>query len=290
MPELPNWPRPHHDPFADPDDAAEAELFYLIVGPPPPQPIPVSQSRHHLDRIEPTLTVTTHHRKDDPAWFDAWLTGPLGREIDGLFADPAEVRSAPTLTIVRGTFPGDPEDLSYLRNTLGVVSAIADTPGTLAVFDAMTTNWWRLGDWREAFVDRSEFRINDHLFIAVTDDPDHHPGLWTHTRGMRKFARPDLQIRHLPGNYDTRNPAIRASGHVLAGIASYLAQGATVRDGHSMHLPETDATVTFLHHTDDKTQKHFQNTSIEIADFNDDTGLPSQGAPNLLERTARLDW
>ena len=284
MSDVPDWPRPHYDPLADPS-AAQAEVFYAVVGPSPAQPLQVSRRRHHLDRLEPALTVSTHRREEDPAWFDAWFQGPLGWQIDGLFANPDEIRAAPSLTIVRGTFPDAP-DLNYLRNTLGVVSAIADTPGTLAVFDVLAINWWRLGDWREAFVDRSEFRIGDHLFIAVTDDDRHRPGIWTHTRGMIKFARPELQIRHLPGDYDTRNPAIRASGNVLNGIASYLAQGARIRDGQTMHLPETDATVTFALHDDADTRRHFNNASLEINDFDDQTGLARAGAPELLRKAA----
>jgi hypothetical protein len=287
MSELPDWPRPHHDPLAD-ASSAQAELFYVVVGPPPVQPLQVSRKRHHLDRLEPNLAVSTHRREEDPAWFDAWFSGPLGWQLDGLFANPDEIRTAPTLTIVRGTFPDAP-DLNYLRNSVGVVSAIADTPGTLAIFDVLAVNWWRLGDWREAFVDRSEFHIGDHIFVTVTEDPRHHPGIWTHTRGMIKFARPELQIRHLPGPYDARNPAIRASGHVLNGIATYLAHGATLRDGQTMHLPETDAVITFAHHQDTETRKHFNNTSLEINDFDGGTGLALEGAPSLLQKAAQRE-
>jgi hypothetical protein len=288
MSDLADWPRPLSDPLADPSSAARAELFYVVVGPPPVQPLQVSRRRHHLDRLEPDLTISTHRRADDPAWFDAWFNGPLGWQIDGLFANPDELRAAPSLTVVRGTFPDAP-DLNYLRNTLGVVSAIADTPGTLAVFDVPAINWWRLGEWREAFVDRSEFRIGDHIFVTVTDDARHHPGLWTHTRGMSKFARPELEIRHLPGDYDTRNPAIRASGNVLNGIATYLAQGATIRDGQNMHLPDTDAVITFAHRDDAETRRHFNNSSLEISDFDDATGLAKQGAAELLRKAARRE-
>ena len=290
MSDVPDWPRPHFDPLGDRPAGVRAELFYLVVGPAPAQPLQVSRRRHHLDRIEPGLVISTHRRADDAAWFDAWFHGPLGREIDGLFANPDEVRSAQTLTVVRGTFAGEAKDLNYLRNTLGVVSAIADTPGTLAVFDALTTNWWRLGDWRAAFVERSVFEIHDHLFIAVTDEPAHHPGLWTHTRGMAKFGRPELEIRHLPGAYDTRNPAIRASGRVLNGIATYLALGANVRDGQSMYLPETEATITFNLNDDAATRKHFNNAAVEICDLDEKTGLPVEGggAGVLLERAGRL--
>ena len=53
-----------------------------------------------------------------------------------------------------------------------------------------------------------------------------------------------------------------------------------------MHLPETDAIVTFAHHQDEATRKHFNNTSLEINDFDDQTGLAKEGAPNLLKKAA----
>jgi len=285
MSDLLDWPRPQFDPSAEPS-GREAEVFYLIVGPPPAQPLAVSRHRHHLDRIERALNVSVHQRADDPPWFDAWFHGPLGSSIDGLFSNPDEVRGAQMLTIVRGKFPDSP-DLNYLRNAVGVVSAIADTPGTLAIFDALATNWWRLSEWREAFVDRSEFRIADHVFIAVTQDERHAPGIWTHTRGMIKFARPELQIKHIGGDYATSNPAIRASGNVLNGIASYLAQGAMLRDGQTMYLPDTDATITFVESDDAATRKHFNNSAMEICDFNPRTALAAQGANRLLEKAAQ---
>lgn len=284
MSEVAPWSRPHLDPLRELDGAAE--LFYLVVGPAPEQPLKVSRARHHLDKIEPELEIRTVRRDDDPAWFVAWFHGPLGHGIDGLFANPDELRGAPEMTIVRGTFTERPS-LDYLRNSIGVVSAIADTPGTLAILDAVAVSWWRLSEWREAFVDRSEFRIADHVSIAVTDDARFHPGFWTHTRGMTKFARPDLQIKHLPGDYSTGNAAIRASGHVLNGMAAYLAQGARLRDGQTMYLPDTDATVTFVISDDKETRKHFNNAAVEICDFDERTGMPAEGAPRLLERAAR---
>ena len=261
--------------------------MYIIVGPPPQQPLKISRQRHHVEKVEPQIIVSMHNRADDPAWFDGWFQPPLGAEIDGLFVRPEEIRSAEHLTVVRGEFP-DPADLNYLRNTIGIVSAIADTLDTLAIFDVMAVQWWRLGYWRASFVDApSAFRIGEHIGIVVSDDPAHHPGLWTHTRGMIKFGRPELQIQHMEGAYSTTNPAIRSSGHVLNGVAAYLAQGAVVRDGQTMMLPETDAYVTFFESDDEPTRKHFNNSALEIRDYDENAGEALQGASRLLEKAAR---
>ena len=279
---VPDWPRPHFEP-----SGTVAELMYVIVGPPPAGGLQVSRRRHRVSHLEPALRVSAHKRADDPAWFEGWFAPPLGAELDTLFLDPDEVRSAGQLTLVRGAFE-DPGDLNYLRNTVGVVSAIADA-GAVAVFDVHALTWWRPSDWRRQFVDSpSELRIADHVGVIVTDDARHHPGLWTHTRGMRKFGRPELQIRHLPGPYSTSNPAVRDSGHILNGFASYLAQGAVVRDGQTMHLPGFDAVVTFVETPDDAdTTRHFNNAALEICDFDPGAAEPTPGAPELLEKARR---
>jgi hypothetical protein len=277
-----DWPRPHFE-----LSGRAAELMYLVVGPPPVGELQISRTRHHVNHIPSELQVSSHQRSDDRAWFEGWFAHPLGAEIDVHFLEPDRVRSADQLTIVRGSFP-DPTDLNYLRNTIGVVSAIADAGPAEAIFDVYALTWWRPGDWRQQFVGSPDaFRIGDHVGVIVTDDPQHHPGLWTHTRGMRKFGRPELQIRHLPGDYSTRNPAVRDSGDILSGIASYLAQGAVVRDGQTMHLPNLDATVTFVETPDDSdTTRHFNNAALEICDFDADNAEIGSGAPRLLEQAA----
>lgn len=279
---IPDWPRPHFEP-----SGSVASVFYLVVGP-PPESLNIKRARHHVDRIEENLIVSRHTRAQDPAWFDAWFNSPAAFDLDAVFgAAAADVRAADQLSVVRGDFP-DPPTLGYLRNTIGVVSAIADC-GAVAVFDVLALTWWRPDDWRRRFVDASEFRIDEQIFIAVTDDPRHHPGLWTHTRGMKKFGRPDLQMKHLPGGYDVTNPAIRDSGTVLNGVASYLAQGAVVRDGQTLHLPTVNRSVAFFESPadDPEARRHFGNAVLEICDVNPQTGLSEPGVGRLLDAMAQ---
>lgn len=275
---IPGWPRPHYQ--ASPQ---RPELFYLVVGEQPEgETLHLSRARHHVDRIEPDLQISKHRRSDDPAWFDAWFSGNLGRLIDEAFREESEaVRAAGALTAVRGSFP-DQDSLGYLRNTIGVVSAVAEA-GALAVFDVYAFTWWRPDEWRRRFVDRSEFHIDEQIFIAVTDEPRLRPGLWSYTRGMRKFGRPDLHVRHLGGAYDASNPAIRDSGVLLGGVANYLAGGAVVGDGQTIHLPSFDATVAFLASPDPQTQRHFSGPALEICEIDPATGISRLGINSLLE-------
>jgi hypothetical protein len=268
-----DWSRPHYKP-----SASRPSLFYLVFGEPPASDaLNISRVRHHVDSIQPELQVSRHPRGQDPAWFDAWLSSAVGTEIGPVFGDGAPaVFAAQHVTAVRGEFD-DPDSLAYLRNTVGVVSAVTEAAAPVAILDAYSLTWWKPQDWRRRFVDESEFRVDDHVFIAVTDDPAARPGLRTYTRGMRKFGRPELQIKHLPGEYAVTNPAIRDSGNILSGLANHLARGAVIEDGGTMRLAAYDATIVFF-------ASDGKDDVLEVCDISSETGLSEAGIPNLLER------
>jgi hypothetical protein len=285
-----DWPRPD---FVEPT-SARAEVLFLIVGASPGEGMRVSRERHRVDRLEPALVISRHQRSDDPAWFDGWFAQPLGDRIDETFgAQAARVRAASQLTVVRGQFEDSPS-LNYLRNTIGIVSAIlesADGAEAPAVFDAMAVRWWPRRQWIERFVDRGgEFDVHDHVQLTVTDDERHHPGLWIHTRGMRKFARPELQIKHVPGDFDHSNRALHAGGKIINGIAAYLAGGAVLEGGQTMQLASLgDATITFIATPDDSdTARHFNNAALEIRDYDAMSDGPRDDASRLLQNAVTL--
>ena len=275
---VPDWPRPHYKP-----SASKASLFYLVFGEPPAH-LNVKRARHHVDELPPQLQVSIHARGDDPAWFDGWFSPPVGLELPHVFGAAAEqVYQAGKVAAVRAEFT-DPSSLAYLRNTVGVVSAIAESCA-LAIFDVPALTWWRPEEWRRRFVDRSEFRIGDHIFTAVSEQAAADgaaPTLSLHTRGMRKFGRPELLVRHLPGPRDVDAPAVRDAGEVMDGLSNYLARGGTIADGETMRLDRYDATIVFF----DATPPRSDCETLEICDINPATGLSGEGIPHLLARIA----
>lgn len=273
-----DWTRPAFQPTT-----RHAELMYLVVGA-SPKDLKINRERHHVSQIEPNLTVTRHFREKDPKWFEGWFDKVLGHGLDRIFGPDAEtVRSAEELSVIRGKFD-EPKDLAYLRNSVGVVSALLEG-GALAVFDALAVRWWRPDAWRAAFVDRSEFRVGEHTAISVSEEPSGSGGgLWVHTRGMKKFARPDLQVRHVPGPYDEHSPMIRHAAQLLDRIAERLAQGAVIVDGQKLVLEELATVVSFrLCEDDTQTARHFNNAAIEIQDINPQTNQPEPGIARVLE-------
>lgn len=270
---VPEWPRPHFQP-----SASKASLFYLVFGEPPAH-LNVKRARHHVDELPPQLTVSIHGRGDDPAWFDGWFSPPVGLEIGHVFGAEADrVYRAGRVAAVRGDF-NDPGSLGYLRNTVGVVSAIAEQAAA-AIFDVPALTWWRPGEWRRRFVERSEFHIGDHIFTAVENDAA--GGTRIRTRGMAKFGRPELLVRHLPGPRDVDSPAVRDAAEVMDGLANYLARGGVIAEGETMRLERYDSNITFFGMSGEKGAAE----SLEICEIHPATGLSGEGIPHLLAKMA----
>jgi hypothetical protein len=277
-----SWSRPRWTPTG-----RAASLFFFIPGEPPTAGLQVSRSRHHFDGFPEELQITSHERAADREWFDGFFARPgLGFSLDEEFGEAATaVREAQRGSVVRGEFP-DPSDLGYLRNSLAVVSAVLEQGG-LAVLDLPTCRWWPPEKWLARFVTRSEFEVEDHILVVVSDDELNHPGLWMHTRGLRKFGRPDLQIRHVPGEWTEDNPLVQAGGGLLNHLAGNLCRGSAITDGQVMNVAGTRRRCTFRHTPDDTQgdRTHFGNDVLEIVDVV--RGKPSSDLRQVLRASQK---
>jgi hypothetical protein len=273
-----DWSRPLFKP-----NGRQALLFYFIPGQAPTDGLNLSKSRHHVDDFPQELEVTAQTRADAPEWFASFFARPgLGADLDQVFgAEAATVSAAALGTVVRGTF-AEVSSLDYLRNSVGVVSAVVDQGG-LGVLDLSAARWWSRAEWCQHFIEDANFDIRKFVRIIVTDDDHQHPGLWMHTRGMVKFGRPDLQIKHIPGPWEANNPLIQAAGDLLYSLATMLARGAAVRDGETMAFKGVKHQCSFVVSPDDADAAdcHFGNEALEVVDLV--RGKPSRDLCRLLE-------
>ena len=147
------------------------------------------------DPLALELSRSRHRVRDVPAGIEVRLVPgaeALGRwsrhQRDELERHPGSITSAvttaPGCAIVRGEMPDRP-DLDDLRDIVGVISALLDAGG-IAVHDVQTLRWWSASEWRDRF-SADELLVANHVVILESDD-------WLHTRGLRKFGRPDVSI------------------------------------------------------------------------------------------------
>jgi hypothetical protein len=96
-------------------------------------------------------------------------------------------------------------------------------------------------EWRARFFASDEFVPRNHIVILASDD-DHAPGRpWIHTRGMRKFARPDIGIWNVPPEYAAH------AGQLAQGFADFQALGGIVEDGREIAIEGLPSNVRARH-------------------------------------------
>jgi hypothetical protein len=274
-----DWSRPHWQP-----SGRAASLLYFVPGEAPERLRP-SASRHHIDRggaWQEVLQVSAWLRGEAPGLFASFFDpAGVGHDIDARFgARASALRAAEQGTILQADFP-DPATLDYLRDTAGMVSAALEQGG-LGVLDAPAARWWTPEEWVATFVDRSAFDVRDHTIIVFTDDDRHHPGLWSHTRGMKKFGRPDLQVKHLPGRYG--EAAVNVASEVINDFAGRMARGKLIPDGWRMSYQQDRHAFAFVLTPDDSGlgKRHFNNDVLEIVDYDPNSGARGPGLALLL--------
>ena len=212
----PGWPRQFFEP-----GGGDAHLLFEVFGA-FTQQLEVSRTRHRaagvpegcgLERFEsttPSLGLSgpfgEQLRREQPALFAAAQAGGQFARLRGMVADP------PTL--------------DYLRDVVGVVTALLDAGG-VAVFDPHCFAWWSAAEWRERIFAPAAPLPEEHVVILVSDEEG---GRWYHTRGLIKFGRPDLSVHHVPPKLE---PAVKELFDRFIQLQAY---GGVVPDGQEVRM------------------------------------------------------
>jgi hypothetical protein len=259
---------------------SDATVFYYIVGA-SSQPIIKLNADHGIGAIPPELEVTVHTLDKGSHYFDIFQP-PMGLQIERVFGATApSVRNAKTITVMKGTFK-DPQSLEYLRAAGIMASAIAEN-SAVAVFDLLGTRWFTPEKWRSIYAINSKFNFSNHVSVVATNDARFHPGIWMHTRGMKKFGRPEIQVRHIPAADNVRSQSLDAAYNVISSIGEQLALGATLSDGAKIHLPGYKTKISIIAYPDDShSDGHFLNASLQIVDYDEATGKRSTDLTKYL--------
>ncbi len=101
-----------------------------------------------------------------------------------------KVEASPLAVVMHGTVERH-ESLDYLRETIDVMASLVEH-GASAVFDALTMTWWSGHDWLTLISEGAIFNPFDH--VVTLAQPESTGSFWVHTKGLRKFGRPDLAV------------------------------------------------------------------------------------------------
>ena len=232
----------------------DAFISYLIFGQ-FGQMAACSASRYDTAGLPAGVEVAMRLRTERPDAFQPWESGTFGMQLReaGLFEAVAD---APAMLQLQGSV-SDPGSLAYLRDSIGVAKCLLDQGG-VAILDPQALKWWTPPAWTAQIFDAHEPQPRQHAVILVSEDEGDPSLNWYHTRGMRKFARPDLSIHAVPRDLE---PAVI---DLLNRFIEMEAFGAIVEDGQPIRMASLPDGLT-CHPQGDFDDPAFNNVHIEIA-------------------------
>ena len=223
--ELVTWTRPRFTP-----GGGEALLFYVLYGEFELPPT-ISRSRHRTNGIPDGCDLMHYDEAQHPDTLNSFREGYLWDELCANQPSIANgVASSRECVILRGAFP-DPPDLDYFRDAVGLITALSEE--TTGIFDPQGFAWHTPQRWRTHIFDPDGPVPRHHVVILSSDEA--RGGTWLHTRGMRKYGRPDLSIHDVP------EPLAAKCVELINRFIEMMAFGALVPEGQAIRvegLPE----------------------------------------------------
>lgn len=165
-------------------------LFYAVFGE-LDLSLPLSRSKYRTNGAPAGFDLMSYDRGEHATVFENFCSGFVWEDFQS--TNPklaAAIEAAPNCAVLRGEVDDAP-NLNYLRDAVGMMTYLLDC-GAQAIYDPQILRWWTPDDWRETIFDPAAAVPRHHATILVSEETD---GLWFHSRGMRKFGRPDISVR-----------------------------------------------------------------------------------------------
>ena len=212
----PDWSRPHWT-----RDEAKAMLLYFVFGEFAVE-LQLDLSAHGSHGLPPEVEMRRIPKAALAHWDGHPLRGALGEILREGNPEAFEAaRKAPECLMLRGEL-SDADSLAYLGDTLGVVAALLGAGGVAAV-DPQILECFTAGEWRARYAGAEISAARGHVLILCHDDAN--GDAWVKTRGMRKFARPDISIRRVP------QAEVQRAGAVASRLVELGMRGMRFGDG-----------------------------------------------------------
>ena len=242
-----DWQRPHFR-----AGGGDAFLFYVMFGP-IPSDFTISRGDYHFDGIPDGVQLTGYNPNTHPEVLDNLREGFLWEQLQN--DDPA------LATVIGEQTEGlkligpvqDPVDLNYFRNVVGLIQWLFDQGG-VGLYDPFRFFWWTPDQWRRDAFESESGSPRQHVVTLVSEDDD---GEWIHTRGLRKFGRPDLSVHKVPREHRD------AIFDMLNRFIEFQALGGVIDEGQEIRMDTLPGGMT-CHHGGDVDDPDFNNVHVEI--------------------------
>jgi hypothetical protein len=251
MPEqLADWPRKFYQ-----GPGGRPFLFYVVFGAFSQMPA-LSGREYRSNGLFPGLQLSHYNRTKHADVLDGFCRGYLWDEFKKHKPALAQtVAEATECLILKGKLE-DQGTLNYLRDTVGLLTFLLDQGG-ITLYDPFMFQWWDPEEWKDRIFRPGISVVRHHVVILTSEEPDDPSLTWLHSRGMRKFGRPDLSVHHVSVEY--RDAVI----DLLSRFVELQALGGIISEGQEIRMKSLP-TGMMCHHAGNLDDPDFNNVHVEI--------------------------
>jgi hypothetical protein len=211
------WPRPYWQP------SDETIVLHFYVFGRFAEDLAIPAARHASRGLPDGVALQRFGHNALRGWEGYPLKGALGELLkEDAPAAFDLARAAPEVLVVRGEL-ADRDSLDYLRDTLGVLAGLLDVGGQ-AVLDPQILTLFDAAAWRGHYLVPGGAPPRNHVLIlrnAAGEEGRSH----VHTRGLRKFGRPDLSFEHVPDAHADQAGMLCERLVELQALGAHFAEG-----------------------------------------------------------------
>ena len=245
---LMDWLRPHHL-----SGGGDAFLYYVVFGTIEGDLV-LSREKYRCNGVPEEIEIQSYRSDAHAEVLDDFRSGYLWdclRESEP--ALHAAIAAQSQCVVVRGTLR-DPPDLGYFRDTIGVLTCLLDVGG-VGIYDPQSFAWWSRSSWRSRVFDPAAPLPHEHVVILMSDESD--GSRWFHTRGLRKFGRPDLSIHDVPRCH------CAAVEDLFNRFIELQAFGGIISEGQPIRMASLPPGMYCVHRGDED-DPEFNNRHVEV--------------------------
>jgi hypothetical protein len=216
------WPRPYWQP------SDETIVLYFYVFGRFAEDLAIPAARYASRGLPEGVELERFAHNALRGWEGYPLKGALGELLEEDAPEAFDrARAAPDVLVVRGEL-ADRDSLDYLRDTLGVLAGLLDVGGS-AILDPQILTLFDADAWRRHYLVAGGAPPRNHVLILRNED-DEEGCSHVHTRGLRKFGRPDLSLHHVPDGQADR------AGQLCERLVELAALGARFAEGQPLEV------------------------------------------------------
>jgi len=210
--------------------------------------------KYNSSGVPKGMDLQMYNRQQHPEVLDGFLGGYFGKFLHEKSDIEKPVLAARHCIVLKGE-PLNDTSLDYFRDVIGTLMYLLDCGGE-CVLDPQILTWWRRSEWEEVF---SSEALKPARHVVVIGSPEeNNPNLtWLHTRGLRKFGRPDLSVHNVA---EEQRPQWM---ELFESFINYQALGGVISEGQEVALEGFEGIFRMSHRGDDN-DLDFNNRHVEI--------------------------